>query len=288
MIKITDVRAHLGDSGFLVDDGKTAILFDSGFGFTGKKMVENIKRLLGERPLDYIFLSHSHYDHILGAFFAKKEWQNAVVVAGEHTAEVFKKEGARRVMRELDEKFARECGVEEYEDVTPMLSVDVVLKDGESVLAGDNEYRAIYFPGHTKCSTGFYLESKKLLLGSETLGVYDGENVMPIFLVGYALARASLEKALSLSIDRLLVPHFGDICGKEKVKSYLESALQETDATASLIKNALERGVSKPDVLEILKERFFYNKFDKYYPIAAMELNTSIMINLVEKELLGV
>ena len=31
---------HPGDSGFLIDDGKTAILIDSGYGFTGFRMAE--------------------------------------------------------------------------------------------------------------------------------------------------------------------------------------------------------------------------------------------------------
>ena len=42
-IKITDVRALVGDSAFLIDDGKTAILYDSGFGFTGFGVAEKIK-----------------------------------------------------------------------------------------------------------------------------------------------------------------------------------------------------------------------------------------------------
>ena len=64
---ITDVRTLPGDSGFLIDDSKTAVLYDTGFGFTGEKLADNIKRELGDRPLDYIFLTHSHYDHALGA-----------------------------------------------------------------------------------------------------------------------------------------------------------------------------------------------------------------------------
>ena len=59
-IKITDVRAHGGDSAFLIDDGKTAIMYDSGFAFTGYKVADNIKKILGDRKLDYIFLTHSH------------------------------------------------------------------------------------------------------------------------------------------------------------------------------------------------------------------------------------
>ena len=39
---ITDVRANPGDAAFLIDDGKTAIMYDSGFAFTGYKVAEKI------------------------------------------------------------------------------------------------------------------------------------------------------------------------------------------------------------------------------------------------------
>ena len=57
--RVTDVRAIPGDSAFLLDNSQTAILFDSGFGFTGQRIAENIRCVLGCRRLDYIFLSHS-------------------------------------------------------------------------------------------------------------------------------------------------------------------------------------------------------------------------------------
>ena len=66
-LKITDVRVVPADSGFLVDDGVTSSLYDSGFAFTGVEMAQNVKRALGNRTLDYIFLTHSHYEHALGA-----------------------------------------------------------------------------------------------------------------------------------------------------------------------------------------------------------------------------
>ena len=56
-MKITDVRAVPGDSAFLLDDGKTAILCDTGFAFTGCTVAENIKKALGDRPLDYISMT---------------------------------------------------------------------------------------------------------------------------------------------------------------------------------------------------------------------------------------
>ena len=90
-LKITDVRVNPGDASFLIDDGETAILYDTGFAFTGFGVAENIKKILGERSLDYIFLTHSHYDHALGSVYAKKYWPEAKVVAGEYAAKIFQK-----------------------------------------------------------------------------------------------------------------------------------------------------------------------------------------------------
>ncbi|MGN1084071.1 MAG: MBL fold metallo-hydrolase, partial [Lachnospiraceae bacterium] len=116
-LKVTDVRVLPGDSGFLIDDGKTAVLFDTSFAFTGDQMADKVKTLLGERKLDYIFLSHSHYDHVLGTPYILKLYPEAAVVAGEYAAKIFGKPTARATMRDLDRKYAATCGVTEYEDL---------------------------------------------------------------------------------------------------------------------------------------------------------------------------
>ena len=115
-LKITDVRVHKGDSAFLIDDGDTAILYDTGFAFTGYAVADKIKAILGERKLDYILLTHSHYDHALGSAYALKYWPDAKVVAGEYVTKIFAKPSARAVMRDLDRKVAKQCNIDNYED----------------------------------------------------------------------------------------------------------------------------------------------------------------------------
>ncbi|MCD8731445.1 MBL fold metallo-hydrolase, partial [Klebsiella pneumoniae] len=78
-IQITDVRAIPGDSAFLLDDGKTAILCDTGFAFTGEEVAKKIKEVLKKRPLDYIFLTHSHYDHALGTPYIVRAYPHVQV-----------------------------------------------------------------------------------------------------------------------------------------------------------------------------------------------------------------
>ena len=74
-IRVYDARVLPGDSAFLIDDGETAVLYDSGFGFTGPALVRKLEDLLQGRSLDYIFLTHSHYDHISGVC----NFKNAII-----------------------------------------------------------------------------------------------------------------------------------------------------------------------------------------------------------------
>ncbi len=285
-IKITDMRVIPGDSAFLIDDGKTAILYDSGFAFTGYAVADKIKAYLGSRELDYIFLTHSHYDHALGSVYALKYWPKAKVVAGEYAVKIFSKPTAKALMRDLDRKFADKNAVGEYEDLTDNLRVDIPACDGDEIRAGDMVFTAVNLPGHTRCSVGFYLKKEKLLLGCETLGVFDGgKEVVPSYLVGYKMSLDSIEKAKSLDIENILVPHYG-LLTKEQTVTYLEKSYESTVETAEAIVDILRNGGTKEDAMEYFKDRFYHGSVKVTYPVDAMELNTGIMINLIEKELL--
>ena len=117
-ITITDVREGMGDTGFLIDDGTTAVLVDTGYGFTGKAMARNIKKYLGDRRLDYILLTHSHYDHVLGVPHVLKQYPRAKVVAGTYASSIFQRPSALKLMYEMDCKAAGYMGVAPSEDLT--------------------------------------------------------------------------------------------------------------------------------------------------------------------------
>ncbi len=285
-LKITDVCAIPGDSSFLIDDGKTAILYDSGFGFTGFSVAENIRQQLGTRPLDYIFLTHSHYDHALGSAYIKKRYPQAKVVAHSYAAKIFKKTSAKTTMRELDKKFAAICGIDNYDDLTDTLSVDIAVEDGDIISAGNMNFRVISLPGHTKCSIGYFIPQEKLLLGCETIGVYGGENiVVPSFLVSYEMTLRSISMVKELNPQNILVPHYGLLIG-DAATMYLNCAEKSVKEISSRIIHILKNGGSHNDALDFFRNKFYHGYIKTVYPVDAMELNTSIMINVIEKEII--
>lgn len=286
-LTITDVRVCPGDSGFLIDDGTTAILYDTGFGFTGTPMAERIRKILGDRPLDYIFLTHSHYDHALGSAWIAKQYPDVKIVAGAYTKAIFQKDSARTIMREMDRKAAARYGCVQPEEPAVDLRVDIAVKDGDLIRCGDLEFTVIGLPGHTKCSIGFYLEENRLLLGTETLGVYVGkEPYLPSYLVGYELTLKSFCKAKALDIASILIPHYGIVSGEE-AQRYLKQSERAAVETADIIKTSLQAGQSHEEILKLLTGRLYREHVAPIYPRDAFELNTGIMIRLIEAELLN-
>ncbi len=285
-ITVTDVRCEKGDSAFLIDDGKTSILYDTGFGFTGFRVAENIKSVLGERPLDYIFLTHSHYDHALGSAYIKRCYPTAKVAAGEYAVGIFQRDGAKRTMRELDAKFAAKCGVTDYEFLGDELKVDIPVADGDIIQAGDMSFETLNLPGHTRCSVGFYCRERGLLLSNETLGVYDGEKtIVPSYLVSYEDSIASVERVEKLDIRYILAPHYG-ILSEEQTRFFLDNMKSASERAALDILDSLKNGISTDEIIEQFKNRYWHGYIKEIYPEDAVNLNTSIMIELIRKELM--
>ena len=285
-ITTTDVRYNQGDAAFLVDNGKTSILYDTGFGFTGYKIAENIKSHLGDRNLDYIFLTHSHYDHALGSAYILRHYPTAKVVAAKYAADVFKRDGAKRTMKELDAKFAEKCGITSYEFLGDELKVDIPVDDGDIIHAGDMDFEVISLPGHTRCCVGYYCKKESLFLSNETLGVYDGkETIVPSFLVSFSDTIKSIEKAEKLDITSIITPHYG-LLDKSQTQYFLGNMKAAARNTANDILDSIKRGYGDEEIIKQFKDIYWHGYIKEIYPEDAITLNTSIMIRLIRNELL--
>lgn len=282
---ITNVGPVDGSEAFLITSEDSAVLYDSGFGFCGRALVDNIRSVLGDRDLDTILLTHSHYDHILGSAHCTREWPDAEVVASRHTSEVIAKDSARRTMRELDAYAARVHGCGGYEDLTDSLRVDRVVSEGDRVSAGGFGFVVHEYPGHTFCSIGFHCPVEGLLLSCETLGLYvDDDTMFPTYLVGYGMTLDSIDRAMELDTDVMLLAHAGVVTG-DRCGELLESSRRAAVAVADEVLEASRAGMDPDGIMGMMKDRHYTGRVRRIQPEAAFDMNSRHMVFMLMREL---
>jgi len=65
----------------------------------------------------------------------------------------------------------------------------------------------------------------------------------------------------------------------------LNRGRERAEEIAKAISSMLNENKPKSEILEFFKDTFYHGYIREIYPVDAMELNTGIMINLIEKEL---
>lgn len=283
-IKVTDVAGVPGSASLLVEyDGK-AFMYDMGFGFCADAMADKVEQLLGGRKPDEIILTHSHYDHVMGAAALAERWSGIPVAAGEYAAYIFTRPTAKKLMYEMDVNAAEEMGGTACPDFTDKLHIDHTLKDGEILNICGLSMETMAFPGHTKCSVGFYCHEHKTLFSSETMGVYGGEHIMPLPLTSYIQAMDSLERAAALEPEHIVLPHWGKISGKDVCKAYFDEAKYEFAWMRDKVIELHSSGMTNEDIIEKMRERYHNGHIGSVYPVKAFYLNTGYTVPLIIKE----
>ena len=284
-IKVTDMRVIPGDASFMVDDGVTAVLVDTGFGFTGPALVEKVKAYLGDRNLEYILMTHSHYDHVLGMPCMQDAYPDAKIIGARHAANVFEIDETIEIMRDMDTNQARLNGVEEYDFAAERLKVDIIVEDGDIVECGTMKFEAVHLPGHTRCSFGFYEPDHKFLIAAETIGHSDGGwNVMPAtWLVGIQMGFDSIDKILKYDIKTMLAPHAGHL-NEEQTANFLSKTRGLNEESIAYLKESISAGMTNDEIMDGFKARFRQHAKKDVAPVKAINLNLFHMINVIKRE----
>ena len=277
-------RGCVGGDCFLVKGEGANILVDSGFAFCADEAIGKIRTELKGDSIDYILLTHSHYDHAMGIPALRKAFPDVKVIGSEYCDYILRKPTARKKMQEMDDTAAKAYGCEKAEDITDLLFCDITLKDGEEIGLGKERVRAVALPGHTKCCMGFFFEKTEMLVSCETLGILADESVVfPGCLIGYRITLEAIEKALLLKARELLIPHSGYLYG-EDITSYLRASQKATDECRELILNAHRSGKDFDGIVEEYKKRYYSEKIAKSYPEHALMANLSAQIPMFINE----
>lgn len=277
-------RGVIGGDCFLIRGKGANILVDAGFAFCAREAAEKIADELKGEALDYILLTHSHYDHAMGAPYFRKTFPEVKVIGSEYCDYILSKPTARKKMQEMDDFAAKAYGHKASENLTDGLYCDITLKDGEEIILGEERIRAVTLPGHTRCCMGYFFEDEKMLVSCETLGILADESlIFPGCLIGYRMTLDSIEKALSLGASELLIPHSGYLYGKD-IEDYLTSSEKATEDCKSLIVDSYKRGKDFDGIVEEYKEKYYSQEISKSYPEHALMANLTAQIPMFIKE----
>ena len=171
---IVRVTAGFGGEALLVFGSEKTALYDCGMAYCHDQLLKNISAALqarGRERLDYVLLSHTHYDHIGALPYITKRWPEVVVCAAAKAKSVFKSEGAKGTMKRLGEAARDEFSASKAPVSVDGLRVDRVVKDGDQISIGFEYFAVLETPGHTACSMTYVLEPAGIMFTSESTGV---------------------------------------------------------------------------------------------------------------------
>ena len=285
-LKVVNVGCVPGGEAFLLITEEKAAIIDAGFSFTAKPMVKKIKEELGDRPLDYILLSHSHYDHISGSSLMKKTWPNVQILSAEHAAKVFEKKKVMKTIAKMNRVAAMYFKKSQFfNNNLSRIHTDRVVKNGDIIDLGSIKLEVIEAPGHTRDSLAFWCESERLVMTCETMGVLAGNDmIMPACLVGFKSTMDFIDKLEQLRPMKMLYPHYGIIDNEADCMTVIQWARRDNLEAKNLIVDAYKKGMDVEAIKQLVKDRYYTDIVKKGQPEKAFDLNNKYMVPMIIKE----
>jgi len=191
MVNVHKITGSYGANAYLID-ATHPVLVDVG----AANMFDLLGRFLNPADLEYIILTHCHYDHTFG------------------TEKLAEQTSARIAIHEEDAKLLGDDGMTVsamFGTRAPRIEPDILFKGEESLDLGDISLRVIHTPGHTPGSICLYGGDVRsnLLFSGDTIFAAGGIGRTDLGGDAQALVN-SIKLLTTLDVD-ILYPGHGDV-----------------------------------------------------------------------------
>ena len=279
------VTAGRGGEALLVNGSEKTALLDCGMAYCGREMTHNLKQTLascGKDKLDYVLLSHSHYDHIGALPYIREAFPDAVVCGSRKCHDILQRPNARKLMKELGAAARDLYNTGSTEEIpVDTLAVDRIIEDGEEIPLGNEKIVVLETKGHTDCSLSFAVEPLKLLFTSESTGILVSKEFLhtPV-LKNFNDAAESLEKCRRYGARYVCLPHFG-MLPDYFVDKYWEMFEFFCDEKIKFVSELRDSGLSEEEILDRYVEKYWKPEMIEEQPKEAYIVNCRAIVKAI-------
>lgn len=268
-------------------DGPVPVLFDAGLTAGAFVYEAGIKEILGERDPEFLFLTHSHFDHVGSVSHFKEVWPDLKIVGSVRCSEILLKPKAVQLMRDLNfegTKNIKKMGlVPVNEKGFEPFGLDILVQPDQTIEPSPGlSVVALNTPGHTWDFISYWIPEKKILIASEAVATYENKGYLqPEFLVDFDAYIDSLNRLKNLGATTLCAGHYAAFTDEEAVvhiRSSIKAANDYMSMTEVFL--TLEKGNIEQAVLRVKAEEWDNRPWPKQ-PESAYLLNTWQRVNTI-------
>lgn len=202
---------------FLVSNGAKCLLVDTSSRLMRRSLIRNLEKLDIHR-IDYLVLTHSHFDHTGNAAYVKKKYGARVIIHKDE--KIFLEEGRNPEIKGTNRFAARVAWLAERKSV-PFTSFEPCRADilaGERLDLQESGINAclMHTPGHTPGSMSLVVDDEIAIVGDTMVGTFPG-SIFPPFAQDVSRLTVSWDRLLKTGC-RLFLPSHGTANKRDLVR----------------------------------------------------------------------